>query len=330
MPRVSGKHAALMMVVAAVAAAGAGRVALRVAPDALRAVPPDDVRAASEVRATPEVQAASAVRGAPPAPQHASARDGETPRPYGVDADGTGVDRDQIGRSPLLLAGTPQEGIGPEHSFYFTRVIYNGWGWGRRASWRTDFPKADRQFLVVLRRLIDIDVYPDAHALRLDDPEIRRYPFLYALEVGRMDLTEPEVRNLRGYLLAGGFLVIDDFWGTREWANFERNIRRVLPGREIVDLPMDHPIFTTFYEIDEVLQVPSINNIRWGRTWERDGFEPFVKAILDDKGRVMVLINWNTDLGDAWEWAEQPDYPLKYSTYAFQMGVNFIVYAMSH
>lgn len=300
MPRISGKHAALMMVVGAVAAAGAAAAALRAAPgDAPDARP-------------------GAVAAVPASPLSASPH--AERRPPG----GAGL------RSPLMLAGAPQAEVAPGHSFYFTRVAYSDWGWGWRPPWATDFPKADRQFLVVLRRLIDIDVYPAEHALALDDPAIRNFPFLYALEVGGMDLTEPEVRNLREYLLAGGFLVIDDFWGRREWANFERNIRRVLPGREIVDLPLDHPVFTTFYEIDEVLQVPSIGNIRRGRTAENGGVVPYVKGILDDKDRLMVLINFNTDLGDAWEWAEQPDYPLKYSTYAFQMGVNFIVYAMSH
>ena len=218
------------------------------------------------------------------------------------------------------------------HSFYFTRVAYSsgGGGFRRSASWATDYPKADQQFLVVVRRLLGIDAYPYEHALALDDPAIRRFPFLYALEVGYMNLSEPEVRNLREYLLAGGFLVIDDFWGSYEWANFEREIRRVLPEYPIVDLPLDHPVFQTFYQIKEILQVPSINNIRVGRTSERDGYVPYARGILDEKGRLMVVINWNTDLGDAWEWAEQPDYPLKYSTFAYQMGVNFIVYAMSH
>lgn len=217
------------------------------------------------------------------------------------------------------------------HSFYFTRVAYSdGGGFRRFASWATDYPKADQQFLVVVRRLLGIDAYPYEHALALDDPAIRKFPFLYALEVGYMRLSEPEVRNLREYLLAGGFLVIDDFWGSYEWANFEREIRRVLPEYSIVDLPLDHTVFRTFYEIKEILQVPSINNIRAGRTSERDGYVPYARGILDEKGRLMVVINWNTDLGDAWEWAEQPDYPLKYSTFAYQMGVNFIVYAMSH
>ncbi len=232
---------------------------------------------------------------------------------------------------PLAYSGEMDPDPTAKHSFYFTRVAYSGGGWyGRGRSWHTDAPKSDRQFLIVFRRLLGIDSYPCEHFLRLDDPAIRQFPFLYALEVGSMDLTEPEVTNLRDYLLRGGFLVIDDFWGTREWDNFEWNIRHVLPEHEIVELPLDHELFRTFYEIKEILQVPSIGNIRNGRTWEEDGYVPHALGILDEKGRVMVVINWNTDLGDAWEWAEQPDYPLKYSTFAYQMGVNFIVYAMSH
>ncbi len=165
----------------------------------------------------------------------------------------------------------------------------------------------------------------------MDDPNLRRFPFLYALEVGRMGLRPPEIEGLRDYLLAGGFLVIDDFWGSRQWANFEYEIQQVLPGYEIVDLSLDHPIFTAFYEIDEILQVPGIRAGRsGGPTYQQDGYVPMVKGIHDENGRLMVIINWNTDLGDAWEWADNPYYPLKYSTYAYEMGVNMIVYAMSH
>ncbi len=228
-----------------------------------------------------------------------------------------------------LGGGTPPPGERP-HAFYFTRAAYSDGGRRWRGAWSTDYPKADEQFLVVLSRLTNIDAYPFSNAIRLDDPELRMYPFLYALEVGYMSLTPPEVKGLRDYLMAGGFLVIDDFWGTWEWQNFEREIRRVLPEYEIVDLPMDHPVFTTFYEIDRIEQVPAYPNIQRGRTHERDGFVPQVRGIFDDKGRLLVVINWNTDLGDAWEWAERPDYPLKYSTFAMQLGVNLIVYAMSH
>ena len=228
--------------------------------------------------------------------------------------------------------GTLQHPVGP-WEFYFTRAIYNGNSgrrrWGR--SWATDYPKADLQFISILQRVTKLGIYEGQNAIRLDDPNLRRYPFLYALEVGSMAMTEEEVAGLRAYLMAGGFLLIDDFWGTWEWQNFEMEIRRVLPEHPIVDVPVDHPIFHTVYEINEVLQVPAVNNAYYsGRTWEQDGYVPETRAIFDDDGRMMVMINWNTDLGDAWEWADSPYYPLKFSTYAFQMGVNFIVYAMTH
>ena len=212
--------------------------------------------------------------------------------------------------------------------FFFTRAIYNsGYRW---SSWATDYPKADRQFLVILDRLIDVDAYEGENAVRLDDASVRKYPFLYALEVGDMYMTEAEAQGLRDYLMAGGFLMIDDFWGTWEWANFEAEIRRVLPEFPVVDVPLDHPIFNTVYNIEEIVQVPAINNAQGGPTWERDGYEAQVKGIFDENGRLMVIINWNTDIGDAWEWAESPYYPLRYSTYAIEITVNIIVYAMSH
>ena len=216
--------------------------------------------------------------------------------------------------------------------FFFTRAVYSGgggYGWGR---WSTDYPKADRQFLTIIDRLVDLlDAYERENAVRLDDPALRKFPFLYALEVGGMYMTEPEVKGLRDYLLAGGFLMIDDFWGTWEWANFEREIKRVLPEYRIVEIPLDHPVFHTVYNIEEIVQVPNIGNAqRGGPTWERDGYDPYVRGIFDEDGRLMVIINWNTDIGDAWEWAENPYYPLKYSTYAIEITVNIIVYAMSH
>ena len=212
--------------------------------------------------------------------------------------------------------------------FYFTRAIYSSsYRWG---AWSVDYPKADRQFLTVISRLIDIDAPDTENAVRLDDPNLRRFPFLYALEVGDIMLTDAEVKGLREYLLAGGFLVVDDFWGSWDWQVFESEILRVLPEYPIIDLPLNHPIFNTVYKIEEIIQVPSIYNAQGGPTWERDGYVPAAKAIFDDKGRLMVVINWNTDLGDAWEWAERPEYPLVYSTFAVEMGINFIVYSMSH
>ncbi len=225
------------------------------------------------------------------------------------------------------VAASPER----RREFYFTRAAYSGSRGRFFSRWATDFPKADRQFLVGLRRLTNLDAYELENPVRLDDPELRRHPFLYAVEVGYMALTDSEVHGLRDYLLAGGFLVVDDFWGTYEWQNFEHEIRRVLPEYPIVDLPLDHPILSSFYEIGEIIQVPNVQlGIMGGRTWERDGVQPAFRGIFDDIGRLMVVINWNTDLGDAWEWAENPYYPLKFSNFAYEMGINFIIYAMTH
>lgn len=226
--------------------------------------------------------------------------------------------------------GGPRFGLpGGGHDFYFTRAAYTGYGW--RGSWQVDYPKADVQFLIGLRRLTNLDSYADANGVRLTDPGLGKYPFLYAVEVGYMAMTEQEVLALRRYLQQGGFLVVDDFWGTAEWVNFAHEMGRVLPGRQIEDIPLDHPVFRSFYNVDEIVQVPNLGQgIRGGPTWERDGYQPVVRGIFDDDRRLMVLVNWNTDLGDAWEWAEHPYYPLHYSTYAYEMGVNFIIYAMTH
>lgn len=236
----------------------------------------------------------------------------------------------------LSLGATAAPGPRPpsdadRHSFQFTRAIYTGGrGWRGGGAWATDFPEADWHFTVVARRVSNLDAYPDQNAVRLDDPELRRYPFVYAVEVGNMSLTDAEVEGLRSFLLAGGTLVVDDFWGTREWAQFEYNIRRVLPDHAIEELTLEDELFRAFYRIEELVQVPAINNVLGGRTWERDGYIPHVLGIRNEEGRLMVIINWNTDLGDAWEHADDPRYPLEYSTYAYEMGMNLIVHAMSH
>jgi hypothetical protein len=212
--------------------------------------------------------------------------------------------------------------------FYYTRGIYQG---TRCNNWTIDYPKSDRQFLMGVRRLIGhIDAYEMEHPVRLDDPNLRRYPFLYMVEVGHSDWTDQEAAALRSYIFAGGFVVVDDFWGTYEWEDFESNIRKVLPEYKVVELPLDHPLFHMVYDIKEILQVPNVGNAQRGITYEKDGYVPHCRGIFDDQGRLLVVINWNTDLGDAWEWAENPYYPLKYSTFAYQMGINFIVYSMSH
>ena len=216
--------------------------------------------------------------------------------------------------------------------FYFTRLAYSGRMYMYRGSWSVDYPKADRQFMVGLKRLLDqLDAYDYDNARLATDPELYRFPFLYSVEVGYMVLSPEERDDLRRYLLAGGFWVIDDFWGDDQWGNLERELSLLLPGYSIVEIPLDHPIFHCFYDVEEIVQVPNVGQGRYGGpTWENGGYTPHVRGIFDDDGRLMVVINWNTDLGDAWEWAEDERYPVRFSHYAYQMGVNFVVYAMSH
>lgn len=218
------------------------------------------------------------------------------------------------------------------HEFYFTRAIYgelNQAAWGPR--WQVDFPKADLQFLTALKRLTIVDGFEADNAMEIGTDAVRDYPFLYILEVGYLDLSEDEAKGLRDYLLAGGFMVVDDFWGSWEWDTFEYQMQLVLPEYEIVDIPMDHPVFHSFYDIEEIIQVPNIQLGReGGATHEYDGRVPRVRGIFDEQGRLMVLVNWNTDLGDAWEWADDPTYPLRFSTYAYEIGINFVIYGMSY
>jgi hypothetical protein len=218
------------------------------------------------------------------------------------------------------------------HEFYFTRVIYGDEtgdsDFGPR--WAVDYPKADQQFLIALKRLSGVDAFAEEHALALSVERLYEFPFLYVLEVGSLTLSERDQRGLRDFLLAGGFLVVDDFWGSWEWDNFEEQMRGVFPNRPIVEVPQDHPVFHAFYDISEIVQVPNVYQGTTGSvTHEYDGIVPRARGIFDDDGRLMVLINWNTDLGDGWEWADHPQYPLRFSTYAYEMGINFVIYGMT-
>ena len=228
------------------------------------------------------------------------------------------------------------------HQFYLVRAIYSDrtrFGPVPGRSWAIDYPTADRVMTRVATRLSNLDACEWEKPISLADPQLRRHPFIYTVEWGNgADLTDAEVEGLRSYLEAGGFLMVDDFWGSREWRVFEEQIQRVLPGHQIVEVPRDHAVFRSYYEIEEeILQVPNIRNGRaitrgypGARTSESDGHQAHLRGIFDDDGRLIVAINWNTDLGDALEWAESPDYPLAYSTFASRLFLNLIVYAMAY
>ena len=195
--------------------------------------------------------------------------------------------------------------------------------------WTQDFPRADRHFAQAMRRLTRIHVRSVEQPVNLDEGDAGDWPWLYAVQVGEWGLTAGQAQTLREYLLRGGFFMADDFHGAAEWGEFETRIRRAFPERPIVDIPDDDPIFHTVYDITDRYQVPGQAHLRVGYKYA-DGKGAHWRGIYDDKGRVMVAISFNSDLGDAWEWADDPWYPAKFSDLAIRLGVNYVVYAMTH
>jgi hypothetical protein len=215
--------------------------------------------------------------------------------------------------------------------FTFVRIRYSSYrgSWG----WETDYPDADLNFSYRLQELTSIKADPHGKILRLTDPEVFEFPFIYIIEPGGLYFSEDEVVALRSYLLRGGFLMVDDFWGEREWANFEYEIRRVFPDRKIEEIPLEHEIFNMVYKLDEKPLIPSIHSYMRGRRTERwDAEEAHYRTIKDDNGRLMMVICHNTDLGDGWE-REGVDqgYFREYSErWAYPLGINIITYALTH
>jgi hypothetical protein len=153
---------------------------------------------------------------------------------------------------------------------------------------------------------------------------------MYAVEVGYWYLNDEQAAKLREYLLRGGFLMTDDFHGTPEWMGFMHSMSRVFPDRPVVDIANDDQVFHLIYDLDGKVQVPGLQYLYTGRIAERDGIEPKWRGIYDDRGRLMVLICHNQDYGDAWEWADHPSYPEKYASQAYRLGINGIIYSMTH
>jgi hypothetical protein len=201
--------------------------------------------------------------------------------------------------------------------------------WGE--PWAIDAPAAEQNLSRRIRTVTAIEV-GDPLVLTLEDERLWEYPWIYIVEPGNLALQEPEVPILREFLLRGGTLVFDDFHGPYEWENLAREMKKVFPDREIVDVPTSHPIFTCFYRIEKYPQIPGLGSFFAGRTWEKGGFVAHLRAILDDHDRPMVLINWNTDMGDGWEWSNAEEYPgyIKYTAEAYRMGINLVVYSLTH
>ena len=214
--------------------------------------------------------------------------------------------------------------------FTFVRLKYGGqMTW--RSSWRVDWPASDRNFIWQLRKQTNINADPREKIIEVGSTDLFDYPFAYMLEVGSLRLSQRDAENLREYLLRGGFIFIDDFHGEREWRQFYNEFKKIFPKREPVDIPISHHIFRCFFKIEELMQIPGLRSIFSGRTYERfDGYPAYCRGVYDDRGRLMMMINFNTDLGDAWEHAAENYYPREYSDMALKMGINAVIYALTH
>ncbi len=243
------------------------------------------------------------------------------PRPWWFDSD------DNV--------STPQD-ANEKTEYAFARLQYPSYGrgpggiWAMRGNWTIDYPKADRQFVQGLRRLTRVHTRSVEQVVNLETDEIYNWPWVYVVEPGHWELTDKQVKRLRDFLLRGGFLMTDDFHGTMEWGIFMESMSKVFPDRPVVDIDNRDPIFHVLYNLEERGQVPGVVTFGTGHPYEYDGIEAKWRGIYDDKGRIMVAICHNMDLGDAWEWADNPNYPEKYASLAYRIGINYIMYAMTH
>ena len=233
--------------------------------------------------------------------------------------------------------------------FTWVRAVYTNYGggmrgWGGRGGgwWDTDYPDSDQNFLRGVQRYTNINTTTRSYSvMKITSPELFEHTFLYInmkrVPIGSTssgpNFSPEEVAALREFMFRGGFVMLNDFWGEEHWADFLVEINKLFPDRELVKLDTNHEVFHVFFDIDQVAQVP-------GRTvtWERNGwfslddpnFPPSVHAILDDDGRIMLVANYNTDLGDSWEHTFYEPFPTKYTNEAYKIGINFLIYAFSH
>ncbi len=217
----------------------------------------------------------------------------------------------------------------------FARLHYtmgNEFGGGYRGfqRWAADYPKADRQFVMGVRRLTRLHARPIEQVVDANSNEMFDWPWIYVEDGGWWTISEEQATRMREYLLKGGFMMIDDSHGDYEWDNFMRGMLMIFPDRTVEDLKDADEIFHTMYDLNERFQIPGTRFIWGGRQYTSDSRIPLWRAIRDDSGRIMVAICHNSDVGDAWEWADSPKYPERDASLAYRIGINYILYGMTH
>jgi hypothetical protein len=227
--------------------------------------------------------------------------------------------------------------------FHYCRVVYRQAYDGSGGSWRTDYPRGDINFSIRFSELTKANVSfndrrePKHLLVNLGGPELFSCPVAFMSAPGAASIDDKEAVNLRTYLLKGGFLWVDDFWGSYQWDHWVGQIRRVLPANEfpIFDIPDDHPVFRTQFEVSNIPQIPNIGFYMrsGGRTSEQgaDSATPHIRAIADQKGRVIILMTHNTDIGDSWEReGDDPSYFVAFGPKGYALGINAFLYALTH
>ena len=225
------------------------------------------------------------------------------------------------------------DSIGGRFEAYY---YYDGRYWER---WETDFPQAERNFAKRLTELTAVVASRAPARRRLTDPDLGDSPLIFMSDVGYMRLSKPEIEALRAYLENGGFLWVDDFWGDAEWNSLEVAMDEVLPGRRWTSLPIEHAIFHTVFDIEKMPQIPARDFARWGTTEPPSQHRyptgsmatPSIRAYADDDGRLMVIATHNTDVADGWERESYGEFYFEnFSTKSYRIGINVVIYALSH
>jgi hypothetical protein len=193
-------------------------------------------------------------------------------------------------------------------------------GDGNGPPWSHDWPRSEENFMKIMAEVTKLDVNPGGHIFTFESDDCFKYPIAYLCEVGYIELSDKEAHNMREYLLRGGFLIVDDFRGPREWSNFEYELRMVFPERSLERLSPKEPIFNCFYDISSLNLEPPYSRF----------YRPEYWGMKDDSGRLMMIVDYNNDISDYWEWSADPFYNFQDTNEGFRYGVNYILYALTH